>query len=44
VKRQAEKRMKEYLAEPLRAQAQAAMIEEDEDDAREPRRRIPEPL
>jgi len=44
VKRQAETRMREYLAEPLRAQVQAAMIEDDEDDAREPRRRIPEPL
>ena len=43
MKRQAEKRVREYLAEPLRAQAQAAMIE-DEDDAQEPRRRIPEPL
>lgn len=44
MKRQAETRMREYLAEPLRAQAQAAMIEDDEDDPLEPRRRIPEPL
>ena len=36
--------MREYLAEPLHAQAQAAMTEDDEDDARELRRRIPEPL
>ena len=47
VKRQAENRLKEHFAEPLRSQAQAAVIEDDEDDedvVREARRRIPEPL
>ena len=38
VKRQAESRLKEHFAEPLRAQAHA-MVEDD--DAREPERRIP---
>jgi hypothetical protein len=42
VKRQAENRLKEHFAEPLRAQAHA-MTEED-DDAREPERRIPQSL
>jgi len=42
VKRQAESRLKEHFAEPLRAQAHA--MAEDDDDAREPERRIPQPL
>jgi len=42
VKRQAENRLREHFTEPIRAQVQAAI--EDEDDAREPRRRVPEPL
>jgi hypothetical protein len=41
VKRQAESRLKEHFAEPLRAQAHAMA---DDDDAREPERRIPQPL
>jgi hypothetical protein len=49
VKRQAEIRLREHFSEPLRAQAQAAMIEEDDEDSDgawelEPRRRILEPL
>jgi len=43
VKRQAETRMREHFSEPLRAQVKAA-AEEDEDDARVTRRRVPEPL
>jgi hypothetical protein len=47
VKRQAETRLREHFAEPLRTQAQTTMIEDDEDEdngVREARRRIPEPL
>jgi hypothetical protein len=49
VKQQAEKRLREHFAEPLRAQAQAVMIGDDDDDdddngARELRRRITRPL
>lgn len=42
VKRQAEARLREQFAEPLRAQVKAAA--EDEEDARDTRRRVPEPL
>ncbi|KAF8256747.1 protein SEY1 [Lactarius quietus] len=42
VKRQAESRLREHFAEPLRAQVQAAA--EEEEDARNARRRVPEPL
>ncbi|KAI9449444.1 protein SEY1 [Lactarius psammicola] len=42
VKRQAETRLREHFSEPLRAQVQAAV--KDEDDARDARRRVPEPL
>jgi hypothetical protein len=34
--------LKEHFAEPFRAQAHA--MAEDDDDAREPERRIPQPL
>ncbi len=43
VKRQTESRLREHFAEPLRAQAQA-IKDEDNDDARELERRIPQPL
>ncbi|KAI0297208.1 protein SEY1 [Multifurca ochricompacta] len=43
VKRQAESRLREHFAEPLRAQAHATAIE-DEDDTREVRHRKPEAL
>jgi len=42
VKRQAESRLREHFTEPLRAQVNAAI--EDEDDVPEPRRRISETL
>jgi len=42
VKRQAENRLREHFTEPLRAQVNAAI--EDEDDVPEPRRRISETL
>jgi hypothetical protein len=42
VKRQAETRLREHFSEPLRAKVQAAV--EDEDDARDTGRRVPEPL
>ena len=41
VKRQAENRLKEHFSEPLRVQAHAMA---EDDDAREPERRIPQPL
>jgi len=45
VKRQAENRLKEHFAEPLRAQVHAhATTIDDYDDAREQERRIPQPL
>jgi hypothetical protein len=43
VKRQAESRLREHFAEPLRAKMQA--VGEDEDDApRDARRRVSEPM
>lgn len=42
VKRQAESRLREHFAEPLRAKMQA--VGEDEDDARDAGRRVPESL
>jgi hypothetical protein len=36
--------LKEHFAEPLRAQAHAHAMAADDDDAREPERRIPQPL
>jgi hypothetical protein len=44
VKRQAETRLREHFSEPLRAHVNAAIGDEDEDDARGARRRVPEPL
>ena len=44
VKRQAETRLREHFSEPLRAQVEATIKAEDEDDPRIARRRVPEPL
>lgn len=49
MKRQAEDRLKEHFAEPLRSQAQAVMTEDDNDNdndngVREAQRRTLEPL
>jgi hypothetical protein len=42
IKRQGENRLREHFTEPLRAQAHATVDEDD--DAREPERRIPQPF